>query len=360
MKYKRDIDKVREKFDFFWNNEYAGRALIAVVAPKQPGYNISMFHNDDREMYRRLNDLRDYWENPEVIYKNNIKRLERTYFAGESIPIVFQNYGTSGHCNYIGAIPSYGNDTIWFNKVYDSIENIPASIDEEVLKKHLAIARYMTDHAGDSYFVGMPDHCGTLDAIAHIFGTSELLMEMYENPEGVRKAVTKVNRIWMEANEKFYNISTLQNNGGAHAWMHLLAPGRLQHMQCDLSVMISPDMFAEFVIPELEEQMKWIQYPIYHFDGIEQERHLDHILSLEKLKAIQWTEVAGQPSPANYLPVLQRIQKAGKRLIIMCPPDDIKPLLEGLSAKGLYLHTTAGNPEQAEQLVKIAEKYSKE
>ena len=89
-------------------------------------------------------------------------------------------------------------------------------------------------------------------------------------------------------------------------------------------------------------------------------RHLDMLLSLEKLKGIQWTAVAGQPSAAHYLPVLQRMQKAGKRLIIMAPPEDVRPLLEGLSARGLYIHTEADNPEQAQALVRLCEEYSKE
>ena len=70
--------------------------------------------------------------------------------------------------------------------------------------------------------------------------------------------------------------------------------------------------------------------------------------------------MAGQPSASHYLPILQRMQKAGKSLIIMCPPSDIAPLLDGLSAKGLYLHTETDTKEEAKEIVAYVEKHSKE
>lgn len=75
------------------------------------------------------------------------------------------------------------------------------------------------------------------------------------------------------------------------------------------------------------------------------------ILSLPGLKAIQWTNVAGQPSPVHYLDTLQRIQKAGVGLIVMTPPEDLPKLLDNLSARGLYIHTEAESQQEAERLI---------
>lgn len=116
----------------------------------------------------------------------------------------------------------------------------------------------------------------------------------------------------------------------------------------------------KFVVPELEQQLKWLDYPVYHFDGIEQERHLSYLLEFSKLKAIQWTYVAGQPSALHYLPILKRIQSAGKALIIMVPPSDIPVLLDELSSKGLYLHTETETVEEAKAIIHYVEKNSKE
>jgi len=359
VRFKPDIGKVRERLSAFWAMEMADRALISVVAPKTPGAHISQFHNpedltSDREALVR------YWEDPQTIRKNNIERLERTFLGGEALPVIFQNYGTSGHCNYFGAKPKYGNDTIWFDHTLESLEDIDGAYTETLLKKHLHIARYLADRAGDAYFLGMPDSTGTLDALGHLYGTENMLMDMVAEPEAVLHAIQVVNDGWARTNEMFYQIARDVNGGGCHAWMHLIAPGRIQHLQCDMSVMFSPEMYEKFVMPELIGQMEWCEYPIYHFDGAEQARHLDLLLSLEKLKGIQWTAVAGQPSAAHYLPILQRMQRAGKRLIIMAPPTDVQPLLEGLSARGLYIHTETGSAEEARDLIRLTERLSKE
>lgn len=359
MKYKPDIDKVRERLYAFWNQEMIDRACICVLAPKKKGDPISMFENPEN-LRDKPEELLKYWTDPETIYKNNIKRLERMYLGGDTLPIIFQNYGTSGHCNYYGAKPTYGNDTIWFDPVWSSLEEVDGAYTEELLNKHLEIARYLTERAEDQYFVGMPDSTGTIDALGQLYGSQNVLMDLIDEPELIKHAVEELNRGWIKTNEMFYQISKEVNQGGAHAWLHLLAPGRLTHMQCDMSVMFSADMYEEFVLDELKQQMEWLEYPVYHFDGIEQEKHLVHILKLEKLKAIQWTHVAGQPSASHYVPVLKRIQEAGKSLVIMAPASDVPILLDELSAKGLYIHTEAEDKEQAEEIIRYVESHSKE
>lgn len=359
MRFKPDIEKVRERLYAFWEREVIDRACISVTAPFRKGENISMFHND-RDLTGDPEALRKYWEDPETILQNSLRRIERTYLGGEALPIVFQNYGTSGHCQYFGAKPAYGNDTIWFDPVWDSLSDVRDAYSEERLHKELDITRYLAENAKNDFFIGMPDNCGTLDAIGHLYGTENVLMDMISEPELMKEAIKKLNQVWIKTNEMFYEATRRLNGGGAHAWMHLLAPGRLNHMQCDMSVMISPEMYETFVVPELEQQLEWLEYPVYHFDGIEQERHLSYLLALPKIKAIQWTYVAGQPSPSHYMPILKRIQQAGKCLIIMAPPEDIPVLTDELSAKGLYLHTETETVEQAKAIIKYVEHNSKE
>ena len=59
--------------------------------------------------------------------------------------------------------------------------------------------------------------------------------------------------------------------------------------------MISPKLFEELVMYELETQSQWLDYALYHLDGEQQVKHLDRILSVKGINAVQWTNVAGQP-----------------------------------------------------------------
>ena len=336
----------------FWQGEILDRALVAVTVPPPADSSPAV-----RKGRSEGEGLLEYWTCPETLRKRYMDRLRQLYLGGDAMPVIGQNHGTSGHCNYYGAEPVYDWETVWFHPVLKDLDPAHITYRPEVLERHLAITNYLVSTAGDDYLVGMPDSCGTLDALAHLYGSENLLIAMREEPEAVARAVRIVNEGWTDSNERYYQAAYACNRDGcAHPWMHLWAPGRMQHMQCDLSVMISTGMYENLVVPELEQQMRWLEYPIYHFDGIEQERHLGCLLSLKKLRAVQWTNVDGQSPPLAYLPVLKRIQAAGKNLILMTPIEDAQELIDNLSSAGLYIHCWARTPEEADALVRHAER----
>lgn len=55
-----------------------------------------------------------------------------------------------------------------------------------------------------------------------------------------------------------------------------------------------------------------------------------------------------------WLPLLHRIQAAGKRLHITVLADEVEPLLRTLQPDGLCLETRARTPWEAEDLLRLA------
>lgn len=357
MRFKPDLAKAKERCMAFWENEIIDRAMISVTAPmeqrpRRPREEID--YAKEQEMMRKR------WLTPEKIRQNNVDRFSNTFFGGDAMPIIFQNFGTSGHCNYYGANPFFQRTTIWFDPIWDSLDEENIIFQPERLEEHLAITRYLLENAGDDYLVGMPDSCGTIDAIAHMYESTNVLFATMEQPEKLLRAIELVNQGWEKSNEEFYKLFHKAYGGAYHSWMSLWAPGRIAQLQVDLSVMLSPDAFEEFAVPELEQQLEWTDYAVYHFDGAEQERHLDHLLSLDKIKAVQWTDVAGQEPPVHYMHILKRIQEAGKGILVYTDKEHVPALMEELSSKGLYIHTSASTPEEAQELVNYVEKHTKE
>ena len=111
-------------------------------------------------------------------------------------------------------------------------------------------------------------------------------------------------------------------------------------------------------MPELRAQCDLLDNALYHFDGVEQIRHLDSLLSIERLRAIQWTQVAGQPPCTEYFQELRKIQAAGKSLLILVTPEQVQPIMENLSSRGLYLITNAGSREEADALLNSIAKWT--
>jgi hypothetical protein len=109
-------------------------------------------------------------------------------------------------------------------------------------------------------------------------------------------------------------------------------------LQSDFAYMISPAMFEEFVLPDVEACCERMDHGFYHLDGKGQLRHLDMLLSLPRLRGIQWIPGDGQPPPECWLPVLKRIRDAGKLCQLYVSPQGAKTIVSELGGRGFALY----------------------
>ena len=93
---------------------------------------------------------------------------------------------------------------------------------------------------------------------------------------------------------------------------------------------------------------------IFHLDGPAAIRHLDTLLEIEELNAIQWVPGDGNPPAKAWLAMLKKIQSAGKCLWVSAPPEDVSTILEELRPEGLMIHVEGTFPSLDEAEVFIA------
>ncbi len=86
-------------------------------------------------------------------------------------------------------------------------------------------------------------------------------------------------------------------------------------------------------------------------DGPDAIRHLDSLLSLPKLSGIQWIPGAGSPPMTEWIPLLKRIQNAGKLQHLICQKGEVRKLLRELEPEGILLDTICGSVKEADQLI---------
>ena len=125
-----------------------------------------------------------------------------------------------------------------------------------------------------------------IDTLSILLGSERLLLAMASEPEKVKAALGKLMPYGKVIYDRLYSITNPVNNGSID-WMGLWCR-KVLTTQCDLSVMISPQMFDEFVKDDLQSTYDYVDYGIYHLDGKEEIRHLDILLSMDKIKLIQW------------------------------------------------------------------------
>lgn len=335
MWYKQDWEKAKERLEALWQNEIIDRCCVAVLAPRHGKF------SEEELPPKNEDELFKYYTDGEWLLKRHTRVFENTYFGGEAFPCIWPNFGTAGHAKYFKRSKfRFAKDTVWFTpSIYnwekDKLEYDPES---EIFTLEKKTMEYLAKEGKGKFFVTMPDNCGIIDALAHLRGSDKLLLDLLDNPHKVIASLRVILEAYKASSEELFRIIQENNeNGSAHGWMYTWAKGRHAQLQVDFSVMISPEMFEEFALPELEEVTDWLDYSIYHLDGQEQIRHLEMILSVKKLNMIQWTPVAGQPLTSNFIHIFKRIQKAGKGLVLFPEKKEIETILTELSPKGLYL-----------------------
>lgn len=119
-------------------------------------------------------------------------------------------------------------------------------------------------------------------------------------------------------------------------------------------------MFEELAIPYLQREMRALDRSFYHLDGKDALRHLPALLALPELDGIQWVYGAGAPTARHWIPLLQQIQAAGKRIEVAVTADDIRPLLDSLKPQGLLLRAYAATEGEAEDMYRFVTTYKGE
>lgn len=361
MEIREDWDRIRERFDALWAGEIVDRCCAAVVSWRA-GFTDADLAPVDEIRPDDPDDLEDYWNNPERILLRHLHAIGLTYYTGEAFPVICHYYAPAGHAEYFGGSTRYGNGTFWFDPTITDLERQFPRFDPDhpSLKRHLAIYRELWARSDGRYLVSMPDHVGAADALSHLMGPEALMVDIHERPELVAAAIAEINRGWAHCTEAYWQALDGPVAGSSVGWLGTWGRGRHTQMQCDLSVMMSPEDFERLLVPELERQMDWIEQPLYHLDGIAQVRHLDHLLALPRLRMIQWTNVVGQGPPSAYLPELRRIQAAGKGLWLQVQPGDVPDILDALSSRGLFLSVGTETPEEADAILETIAAHTRE
>jgi hypothetical protein len=118
--------------------------------------------------------------------------------------------------------------------------------------------------------------------------------------------------------------------------------------------MISPKMFNEFFLEELVEECRHLEASVYHLDGPDALCHLDSLLAVKELNAIQWIYGAGHGRPTDWIDLYQRCQQAGKGLQFTgVQPDEIGTLMENLRPEGVWMAVSGvRDRDHAEHILK--------
>jgi hypothetical protein len=348
-----DWPNAREHFCQWWNHQGLVLRIDGLQArvPHEAGVFAQMAAEQDQA------DL-----NAQLAAWQNRRSLAGTLFLADTLPIAMPDRGTVTLCTYLGSEPESGPDTVWYSPCITDPDRHPAlRFDprnpwwQRTWQAVAAAGRL----AGGNYLVGCPALTPGLDCLAMLRGVEELMVDLMARPDWVKQKLQEINAAYFAAADLLYPMISLEDGSSAFGYFSLWGPGKTAQVQCDVSAMISPAMFAEFVVPGLREQCRWLDHSMFHLDGTQCLCHLDQLLDLQELQAVEWTPQAGieNGGAARWHPLYRRILAAGKSVqVVLVEPEEVLPLLDGIGNQGVYIMTSASDEKTADDLVNEVDK----
>ena len=346
MKYCANWEERRARWTALWNGQTLDRPILTVEAPNgKPARNPPPV------------SAVQWWSDPDYIARMFVDTFETTYYGGESFPsgLILAGWVTNAYGANVRLMP----ETIWIDPLpVDWLNDPPALTPDygsEWFHRVEAIHRAVIEAAGrDDFLVGDAAPLPGNDMLALLMGGNEFLLATVDRPAWVKASILQLAQNRMGFLKFFRDMARAKSAYwyGLPGWMPFWAPEPFACMQADISCMISPEMYDEFIVPELEVNHRESGAVWYHLDGQSAFHHLPRLLSLPFVRVIQFTPEAGTPANGPvYLDLYRRIQKAGKIVHIDLPRENVLPLVRELDPNLLVLKTWCPTPQEADELI---------
>lgn len=304
------------------------------------------------------NDLNERWLNPEFRANEIHHYLSKSSFMADIPAVANTQLGPGSLAAIIGAELEGGEDTIWIRHKEGATPNFNLE-NNKAWQLHLDLLKAVKKNNKDKYFVGCPDLMEGLDVLASFKGTTEVMMDMMLNPDQLMEQLQGINDLYFKVFNQIYDI--IKEDGEmAFCYFSIWGPGKVSKLQSDISTMISEEDFIKWEIPFLRKQAQNIDYTLYHLDGVGAVRHLDALLDIKELNAIQWTPGYGEPQGGNpqWYDLYKRILAADKSIMpCWVTLDELQPLLDNVGNQGLNILMDFKSEADIEKAMKIVEKY---
>ena len=354
LAWKDNWNITRQHLLDWW--DHTGLVISATTPPIVP-----IAHEKDGPVYEKPEDIARFYSDPKYHAWCEHQRLAHSYFGADTLPVAETDIGPGSLALYLGSEPGFSRDTVWFEPSMDRIDR-PISLNPEnhwwqVTQETI---RACIEEGRGQYMVGCPDLIENLDILSAMRGPENLMTDLIDHPDAVLAREHEINLAWFAAYSRIYDLIRLEDGSSNFGAFRLWGPGKTAKLQCDASAMLSPQMFRKFVVPFLTEQCAWLDHSMYHLDGHQCIGHLEALLEIEELDAIEWTAnpIVPPGGDPRWFPMYRHILESGKSVqIVDMQPGDVRRLLDLVGSHGLYLFVNVTSPKEVDQLAKLIESY---
>lgn len=350
--WKPNLEETKKRYVDWWNHK-------GIVLNMWEHFQEGVIPHADVPAPKPYRDLNQRWFDPEWRAEYLDWYVAHSSLMADMLPVANTQLGPGSLAAILGGVFEGGEDTIWIHPNPDYTDDIKFDPNHPNYLLHKNLLKACKKKAQGHYYVGMPDLMEGLDVLAAIKGTDKVLLDTVMQPEVLEHQMQQINDIYFQVFDELYDIIR-EGDEMAFCYFSSWAPGKMSKLQSDISTMISVDDYRRFVQPFIREQCQKIDYTLYHLDGVGAMHHLDALLEIEELNAIQWTPGVGEPqggSPKWY-DLYNRILAGGKSIMACWVTlDELKPLLDHIGGEGVHIEMDFHNEREVEQAMRIVEEY---
>jgi 5-methyltetrahydrofolate--homocysteine methyltransferase len=325
LAFCQDFPTIVRRFEAWWAQDVLDRPVFIASANANPA----------RPITRRLTLI----DQPEQWFEAKLADMQQLHRVGEALPFIRADLGPVVLASLLGGDRVFAADTAWTrHHIDDDWSNVDWRFhdDNAWWQRTVKLMHLIAEDAAGRYVVCSPGLGGTGEALINLRGTTQLCLDLVQQPERVRAAVEAIFPTWQRAFRELYAIADAHQVSLIH-WLGLWSAQPYLIAECDLAYMIGPRHFEDLFLPDIVRQASAVGRAVYHLDGPGATCHLDALLATPQLQAIQFSPGAGAPSALPWIPMFQKIQNSARSLQVICPANDVLALCQELQPQGLAL-----------------------
>lgn len=218
-------------------------------------------------------------------------------------------------------------------------------------RKYVEFAEALVRASAGRFPVSHSAEIGPADLYALLRGHTECVLDLADEPEKAAELLFRMGGIFREATEEIWKRLPLYHGGYFDAQYSLWAPGPIARLQEDASGVYSPALYRRFVQPVDRMLAAHFANSFIHLHSTSMFL-IEAFLEIGEIRCFEVNnDAAGPPLPAM-IPHFQRIQRAGKPLLIRgsFTPGEMRLLMDSLDPRGLMLNIMVAEASQIDAL----------
>ena len=310
-------------------------------------------HNIEYERHRTVSGPwateEDRWLDVDFQIRTFVESLEGTEFKGETFPVYWPNISAVAYNLFLGQLAVFDDVTAWTHPCIDDLDNLP-ELKVRRDNRFFRAVDEMTDKALEiadgKFLVGYTDMYAGIDCTTGLRGTEHTCFDLLTHPEQIKRLIDRAFAEYPDVYRHFDSVLKAHGQPSV-TWMNLPSFGTFNVLACDFATNIGTEHFDEFCMPVIRREAELFTHNVFHTDGPGVARHIDSILTLPNLAAVQWVQGYGVDAPImQWVPLIEKIQRAGKSVIVDLGLDEIEEFVTKVDPTGIMLWVPAEPKDQ--------------